>query len=187
MARNGKTAPAGNGSAQAGEPRAQDAVGLQGIGAARELIGTSLASLTGMVNWLEQLRSLNSSTLSGWSHALALCSRDLERAKDPEQVMALPAQMVNHQLEQTSPQLVKAMQDLFEAQAKWADQSRTLFADQMQQATGSTTDGGSANGGLQPSSLASIGRFQDQWLAVTRTWIDATNAAAPACLESSGR
>jgi hypothetical protein len=185
MARNGKAAPAGNGSAQPGEPSAQDAVGVLGIGAARELIGTSLASLTGMVNWLEQMQSLNSSTLSGWSQALALCSRDLERAKDSEQLMALPARMANHQLEQTSRQLVKAMQDLFEAQAKWADQWRMQFADQMQQATGS--DGGGANGGLQPSSLAAIGRFQGQWLALTRNWIDAMSAVAPARLESAGR
>jgi hypothetical protein len=137
MTRNGRTASAGNGSASPEEASSQDALNIQGFDAARGLMSSSLESLTGMVSWLDQLQALNNSMLAGWSQALALSARDLDQAKDPEQVMALPAQMVNHHLEQTSRQLAQAMQDLFEAQVKWADRWRTQIADQMQRAMAS--------------------------------------------------
>lgn len=186
MARNGTTAPAGNGSAPS-DPHAQSLLSTQGVEAARGLMGHSLASLTGVVTWLEQLQALNSSALSGWSQAIALCSRDLEQAQDLEQFMALPAQMANHQLEQASRQLNKAMQDLFDAQVTWADHWRRQIADQMQQAGGSAMGGGGTNRGLPPASAAAIGQVQDQWLAMTRKWIDAMGFSAPAHPEASGR
>jgi hypothetical protein len=180
MTRNGRTASAGNGSASPEEASSQDALNIQGFDAARGLMSSSLESLTGMVSWLDQLQALNNSMLAGWSQALALSARDLDQAKDPEQVMALPAQMVNHHLEQTSRQLAQAMQDLFEAQVKWADRWRTQIADQMQRAMASGRQPGGASGGAQPAAAAALGQFQDQWLAMTRKWIDAVGAAVPA-------
>lgn len=187
MTRTGRTAPAGNESARPGEPRSQEAPSTQGVEAVRELIGTSLASLTGMVNWFERMQDLNSSAISGWNQALALCARDLDEAKEPEQLMALPAQLVNHQLEQASRLLGKAMQDLHEAQAEWADRWRGQIADQMQRAGRSATDAGGTQGGLQSVSLAAIGQFQEHWLALYRNWIEAMGASVPAQPESSGR
>lgn len=164
MARNGRTATAAVGSAPAGETRSQDTLGVQGVDTARAWLGSSLASLTGLAGWLERWQALNGSALSGWSRTLAQCSRDLDLARDPEQFMALPAQMVNHHLEQTSHQLGQAMQGLFEAQTQWAEQWRREVADQARQTAGP----------------AAIGQLQDQWLAMTRQWVDALGAAVPA-------
>lgn len=187
MARQGKSTPVANASTPPAERRASDAASQQGDDAACAWIGPSLASLTGVVQWLEQLQSLTGSMLSGWGQILALCSRDLERACDPEQVMAPAAQRVNLPLEQASRQLVQSLQDLFVAQASWADPWRMQLADQMQRATGSASDGDSANGDLPRAPIDAIGRFQDPWLAMTRTWIDAMSAAASAHLAPSGR
>lgn len=180
MARNGKAAQSGNGSAQLGDARQQGDLSAQGIGAACQWMGSSLASLNGAVAWMERLHALGGSALSGWSKALEQCSRDLEQARDPEQFMALPAQMVNHQFEHTSRQIVKALQDLYEAQSTWAEDWRKQVAEQVQQAGTLAGEIASANGASQAASPAGIGQFQDQWLALTRQWIDAVGAASQA-------
>lgn len=180
MARNSKTTASGNGSAQLGEARSQQDVGVQGVCAARQWMGTSLASLNGAVAWMEQVHALSDSTLSGWSKGLELCSRDLDQARDLGQVMALPAQMVNHQLEQTSRQFVKALQAFYEAQSTWAEDWRKQVAEQVQQAGTLAGEIASANGASQAAPPAAISQFQDQWLALTRRWIDAVGAASRA-------
>ena len=180
MARHRSIAPAGNGSAPTAEPGPNDAPGAQGVDAARGWMGTWLASLTEVATWLEQLQALNSSALAGWNQALALCARDLEQARDAEQFMALPAQMFKHQLEQTSLQLGKAMQDLFDAQASWAEPWRRQFGEAWPQAAAPATEEAAAEGRQPPALPAAIGQFQDQWLDVTRKWIDAMGAAAAA-------
>lgn len=180
MARNGRTAPVGNGATPPGASGAPDALGVPGVDAARGLIGAALASLARVIDGFEQMQALNASMLAGWRQTLALSSRDLDQAKDLEQVMALPAQMLNRQLEQTSQRWAEAVQDLFDAQAQWADQWRRQMADQLQQATASATQPAGQRGGVQPASLAAIGPLPAAWLALTREWIDAIGTSAPA-------
>lgn len=186
MARNGRTAAAGNSISPAEEPSSQEAFLMQGVDVVRGVLGQSIGATTDMLDGLEQWQALHRRMLAGWHQALALSASELDQAKDPAEVMALPARMVNHQLEQSSTELVKALQDVFDLQSRWAEQWRTRIAEQMQQAAGSALQAGSSPGGMPPASVAAMGQFHEQWLALTRRWLDSMNAAGSAGGPSAG-
>ena len=178
MAGNGRNSVIGNGTRHADVPPTPADVKEGAVDAAREWIAVSLASTKRVADWMERLQMLNTQAASAWTAALTACAQEVAQAKDPQNLMAVPTHMINHQWDSMAPQLSATMQDLLRMQTKWAEEYRAQVAGQTERLMTSMTTQDRPTGAGSPASLAALGQLQERWLAMNRVWIDTLGAAA---------
>lgn len=180
MARNAKTPASATRSAQAGAKAAGGASGepsQDGMAAAREWVTGSLAAAHDAAGWMEELQRLNMQAASAWAQTLAMGSREVGQAGDPYQLMSVSARIVNQQFEEMSRQFASATQRLFDTQARWMDRLREQATGQAQRLQVTLPGASKPDAGPENSALAALGQAQDEWLAMTRRWIETINTA----------
>jgi hypothetical protein len=179
MARHGRLSESGAASKgyapeAANSPSADP--GTPGIDGARAWVCRSLGAVQGAADWIEQMQRFNLQGVTALTQSLAAGARQAQQADDPYQLMAVPTQIFTHQVQELTRQLGAVMEASVRAQARWAEQLRPTVP--------ASPPAGWA-GGWAPASHAdpaqsawnSLGRVQDEWMAITQRWLDAVNAA----------
>jgi len=110
-------------------------------------------------------------TASMGSETLALELEDLQKAKDPVQFVAAQCALANHQMEVLAQQLAAVMQQIYDAQLLWIGQWDEKREEPPPSAAPSEQD--------QPA-LGMLGKVQDEWLTLTRNWMDSINTTTNA-------
>ncbi|RFO96051.1 hypothetical protein DIC66_15135 [Rhodoferax lacus] len=105
-------------------------------------------------------------TASMGSETLALELEDLQKAKDPVQFVAAQCSLANHQMEVLAQQLAAVMQQIYDAQLLWIGQWDEKREEQPPSAAPSEQG---------QSALGMLGKVQDEWLTLTRNWMDSIN------------
>ncbi|GAA0766952.1 hypothetical protein LRH25_28295 [Ideonella azotifigens] len=154
-----------------GEPHA-------GISAARVILGSSMALAQNLVDCAAQLQQQQAKSIDAFSVALDSALRDAEHAGDLPALMAIAAKLVNGQLALLMQQMGEGVSGWMEGEMQLARRLNSNAFALAQQLRSERAEPPVANG-LDTSSLAQLGRFQDQWLATTQRWADAAGAAMP--------
>jgi hypothetical protein len=141
-----------------------------GVAQVREWMSQSLAAAHQAAAQLEHMQRLNAQAATAWVQLLTQATREAEQAGDWQDLMALPAQMWNRQLDLWMRRLSEGSQHLLEAELQWADRARSQtlalglpwWAGQQPDAVLEQTT----------TPLASFSQMQDAWLGLSQRWID---------------
>jgi len=106
--------------------------------------------------WLE--------TLAQGSEPLAEQFKTLQQARHPAELVSAQMSVLSQQFEQMASQYTALMQQLHEAQLLWLGQ----WDEKHESAAAAEDKAGNAL-------LKAWGQAQDEWLRMTRSWIDAAN------------
>lgn len=175
MTRNPKTpAPKArqNGDTPArhsGNSHARSATAGQGAGAVPEWFNGSLATPKKAMDALLEMQCqwLKNASTSGESLVQEL--KELQQARDPVQLASAQFTLANQQFEAFTREVSAVMQQIYDAQLLWLGQWDEKSGDAPRP---------SAAAQENQSALRALGQVQDEWLKVTRSWIDSINAGS---------
>ena len=163
-----------------------------GLNGAREWWHQSLTVAQGLADWLEQTQRMNTDAARAWAESLAKADREVRQAEDLAALMAVPANLVNHQLDLALRRFNDQSKRLIETELEWADQTRerALALGQTWMAGrpdgGGTTSRHNGNGAALPTAEA-LKRTQDAWSEVWQRWIDGMNTGLKQQAASASR
>lgn len=138
--------------------------------------GSALASL----DWLQNAMSGTQRTVDTmlqlqqqWiqnatqgSETLAEEIKELQQAKDPAELLAAQVALANQQMEMLSSQFSSLLQQIYDAQLLWLGQ----WDEKSESAEPNPSQAAQSN-----AVLSAWGKAQDDWLKMTRSWIDSVN------------
>ena len=178
MARS-KSPPSHNPEGNRPADQADTTEPMRGRGSFARAHGASENTLGGL-DWLQnaavglqrsmdtmlQLQQQCIKTATQSSETLAEDLKELQQAKDPAELLSAQAALASQQLELLSGHFSSMLQQIYEAQLLWLGQF-----DEKQQSEGRQPSRASDNNAL----LVAWGKAQDDWLKLTRSWIDSIN------------
>jgi len=142
-----------------------------GLTDAREWWHQSLTLAQGLADWLEQTQRMNTDAARGWTESLAKAEREVRQAEDLAALMAVPANLVNYQLDLALRQFNDQSKRLIETELEWADQTRERAL-----ALGQTWMAGRPDGdGAGLPAAEALKRTQEAWSDMWQHWIDGMN------------
>ena len=177
--RNGKTVSRPDGELQPDTKLAESSpLAYGGIDAAKAVAEGILAMSQTAAHGLEYLHHLNGRLALAWADSLGGLKDDFERADDVAGLFSIPAHMAIRQLEQMARQFVVELQELARAQSTWMQDGTCTAASQINQVLTNLPGMPKAAAAGEMSPLSALGGVRDQWLAMTRGWIDAVQGHA---------
>jgi hypothetical protein len=142
-----------------------------GLTDAREWWQQSLTVAQGLADWLEQTQRMNTDAARGWAESLAKAEREVRQAEDLAALMAVPANLVNYQMDLALRHFNDQSKRLIETELEWADQTRERALALGQTWMADRTDG---NGASMPATDV-LKRTQEAWSDMWQRWIDGMN------------
>lgn len=192
MARQTKTPDSNEPSTAGAGSDASSELTQDGLTGAREWWHQSLTVAQGMADWLEQTQRMNTDAARAWAESLAKADREVRQAEDLAALMAVPANLVNQQLDLALRRFNDQSKRLIETELEWADQTRerTLALGQTWMAGRPDGNGAtsrhSGNGAALPAAEA-LKRTQDAWSDMWQRWIDGMNTGMKQQVASASR
>lgn len=95
-----------------------------GLGNARQWWHQSLLAAQSTADLVEQMQRFNAQALHNWAESLALADHEIEGADDLNALLAVPAHLVNRQLELTLRHVNETAKLVLEAEVRWAERMR---------------------------------------------------------------
>jgi hypothetical protein len=132
-------------------------------------VNGTLAVTQQCLDWMGQWQRAMTQAAIQWSDTLVQAQRDFQDAKTPLQLASVESQAIHRQFEEVASQTSAFMQQLFDAQLF----INGLVFNKPEVAQKPMPEPQSATAFLQ-----AWGNAQDGWLSMTRSWIDAANAAS---------
>jgi hypothetical protein len=192
MARQTKTPDANEPAAAGTGSDTSSDLTRDGLNGAREWWQQSLTLAQGLADWLEQTQRMNTDAARAWAESLAKAEREVRQAEDLAALMAVPANLVNHQLDLALRHFNDQSKRLIETELEWADQTRerALALGQTWMAGRPDGDGAASRRGGDGASLPAaeaLKRTQDAWSDMWQRWIDGMNTGMKPQAASASR
>ena len=102
------------------------------------------------------------------SETLAQEIKELQQAKDPAELLSAQVALANQQVEMLSSQFAALLQQIYDVQLLWLGQWDEKSGESERQPSQAARNN---------AALSAWGKAQDDWLKMTRSWIESVNQA----------
>ena len=144
-----------------------------GLEAARQWLSRSLQAAQTGASWLQELQRQSALAATSWVETFALGAREAQQATAVDQLMAVPAHMLQREIEAGLRRFGESMQSLIDGEVEWVDGLRQQASALAPREAGAASEAAPLQDLSEPWRRA-IG----EWQSMAQHWADSLNAAS---------